>query len=96
MAKFLAELSNAAGATAVTVGTNPPIVSDPQFSHWVVVSGKIIGEAHSVKAASNSQSFAYVRLFSMPEMAEFGYVATVHLRTKVCDVHDAASRPTES
>ena len=82
MAGFLADVSASAGVPAIAVGGKPPIVSDPAFTHWVVVDEQIIGEAHSVEPTSNGQCFAYVRLFSMPEMAEFGYAATEHLRSK--------------
>ncbi len=80
MAGFLAELSQAAGVVAIAPGQG--IVSDPQFTHWVVVDGKIAGEAHSVEAAGNSRSFAFVRLFNMPEGAEYGYIETAYLRPK--------------
>lgn len=81
MAEFLGSLSTAMQVTAVAIGPKP-IVSDPQFSHWVVVDGNIAGEARDVKSAEVGMCFAYVRLFNMPEMAEFGYVETAHLRPK--------------
>lgn len=80
MAGFLADLSQAAGVTAIAPGQG--VVSDPQFTHWVVVDRKIAGEAHSVEPGHNGQSFAYVRLFNMPEGAEYGYIETAYLRPK--------------
>ena len=80
MASFLAELSHAAGVIAIAPGQG--VVSDPQFSHWVVVDDKISGEAHSVEPQGNGQSFAYVRLFNMPEESEFGYIHSRNLRPK--------------
>ncbi len=82
MAGFLAGISAAANVPAVLAGTSKPIVSDPQFTHWVVEQERLVGEAHSVEAAHDDMSFAYVRLFSMPELAERGYIATAQLRTK--------------
>ena len=48
----------------------------------MVVDGQIAGDAHSVKPADNGQSFAYVRLFNMPENAEYGYIETAYLHSK--------------
>ena len=80
MAGFLAGLSQAAGVVAIAPAQQ--LVSDPAFTHWVVVDGKIAGEAHSVEPAGNGQSFAFVRLFNMPDCAEYGYIETAHLRSK--------------
>jgi hypothetical protein len=80
MAGFLAGLSQAAGVVAIAPAQR--LVSDPTFTHWVVVDGKIAGEAHSVEAPDNGRSFAFVRLFNMPENAEYGYVETAYLRRK--------------
>jgi len=82
MAEFLAGLSAALKVKAVAVGPNPTIISDPAFTHWVVEQGYMIGEAHSVEPQGNGQSFAYVRLFNMPEEAEFGYIHSRNLRPK--------------
>lgn len=82
MARFLADLSVAAGATAVAVGPKRTLVSDPEFSHWVVEQGQIIGEAHSVEPGNDGMSFAFVRLLNMPECQEFGYVETCRLQAK--------------
>ena len=90
MAEFLGSLSAAMQVTAIAIGPKP-IVSDPQFSHWVIVDGQIAGEAHSVKPADNGQSFAYVRLFNMPECAEFGYIETAHLRSKTTEANTRPS-----
>ncbi len=80
MAGFLAGLSQAAGVVAIAPAQR--LVSDPAFSHWVVVDGKIAGEAHSVEPGGNGQSFAFVRLFNMPEGAEYGCIETAYLRWK--------------
>ena len=81
MAEFLGSLSAAMQVTAIAIGPKP-IVSDPQFSHWVVVDDKIAGEARAVTPAENGTNFAYVRLFNMPENAEYGYIETAYLRSK--------------
>lgn len=80
MAGFLAGLSQAAGVLAIAPAQR--LASDPAFTHWVVVEGKIAGEAHSVESGDNGQSFAFVRLFNMPEGAEYGYIETAYLRSK--------------
>ena len=80
MAGFLAGLSQAAGVVAIAPSQR--LVSDPVFTHWVVVKGKIVGEAHSVESTGNGRSFAFVRLFNMPECAEYGYIETAYLRSK--------------
>ena len=82
MAKFLTEISQASGVTAIQVGGHGPIASDPRFSHWVVEQGQIVGEAHSVEPDGRGMSFAFVRLFSLPDGAEYGYVETAKLRAK--------------
>jgi hypothetical protein len=43
---------------------------------------RFVGEAHSVKPGDNGMSFAFVKLFNMPEMAEYGYIETRRLRSK--------------
>jgi len=87
MAEFLAGLSHDLNVPAVAIGPGQPIVSDPDYSHWVVVEGQIVGEAHSVEPSDDGQSFAFVRLFSMPEMAEYGYIETDRLRPKTVPLH---------
>ena len=87
MAEFLTGLATAMNVPAIAVGGGEPLVSDPKFSHWVVELDRIVGEAHSVKSADESMSFAYVRLFRMPEMAEHGYIATSQLRAKTNGAH---------
>jgi hypothetical protein len=83
MDNFLAEICQDTGAIAVAVGPRTAIVSDPNFSHWVIVDGQIVGEAHSVAKVDGRQSSAFVRLFAMPEMAEHGYVPNNQLLAKV-------------
>jgi hypothetical protein len=80
MAEFLAGVSQATGAVAIA--PLPGIVSDPRFTHWVVVDGTIAGEAHSVEPLGDGDSLAHIRLFSMPENEEYGYIETAHLRQK--------------
>ncbi len=82
MAEFLAGMSAELGVPAVAVGAGAPLVSDPAFTHWVVLDTQIIGEAHSVEPDEAGQSFAFVRLFAMPEMAEFGNIESDRLRAK--------------
>jgi len=80
MAEFLTGLSAAAGVPAIAPAQQ--LVADPVYTHWVVVKGKIVGEAHSVESTGNGRSFAFVRLFDMPEMAEYGHIDTAYLRSK--------------
>ena len=80
MAKFLTELSREANVPAIAPAQQ--LVSDPAFTHWVVELGKIVGEARSVEPAHDGLNFAFVRLFSMPEVAEHGSIASAQLRPK--------------
>lgn len=80
MAQFLVEISQAAAVVAVAPQVG--VVSDPKFTHWVMEQGQICGEAYSVQTVTNKLSFAYVRLFNMPECAEFGYIETCKLSAK--------------
>lgn len=82
MAKFLAGLSRDMQAPVVLVKPNVLVVSDPEFSHWVVEQGQFIGEAREVDQDKNGISFAFVRLFGMPEMAEYGSIETAKLQAK--------------
>jgi len=82
MAQFLAGLSQEMQVPAILVQAGTKPVSDPAFSHWVVVDSQIVGEAHSVEDNGNGQSFAYVRLFNIPEMAEYGYIDSGILQLK--------------
>ena len=87
MAGFLTGLARAMNVPAVAVGAGEPLVSDPKFSHWIVEQGCIVGEARSVQPADQGMSFAFVRLFPMPEMAEHSYIATRQLRAKTNGAH---------
>lgn len=82
MASFLASLCKAMRAPAIVVGVSESMVSDPKFSHWVIVDGQIVGEAHSVQKVDDQQSYAFVRLHGMPENAEYGPIQSNHLLTK--------------
>lgn len=80
MANFLAGISQEAGVPAVALGQQ--LVSDPAFSHWVVAEGQVVGEARDVQPDNNSTCFAYVRLFRVPEGAEYGTIEQKYLREK--------------
>jgi hypothetical protein len=82
MASFIASISQATQAPAVALGAGGALVSDPSFSHWVVVDGQIVGEAHSVEVVDQQMSAAFVRLFNMPDMAESGHILSNQLRGK--------------
>jgi hypothetical protein len=82
MAEFLSGLCRETQCPVLVVGKCPHPVSDPKFTHWVVEGGQVIGEAHSVEPEQNGISFAFVRLFGMPEMAEFGSIETEKLVAK--------------
>ena len=82
MARFMDELSTASGVPVVQVGGRGPVVSDARFTHWVVEQGSILGEAHSIETNGNGMSFAFVRLFNMPEAAEYGHIETTKLQAK--------------
>jgi hypothetical protein len=58
------------------------IVSDPGFSHWVIIDGRFVGEAQRVKKVDDSQSFAFVRLFAAPATAGFGRIPANQLLAK--------------
>jgi hypothetical protein len=78
MRTFLAGLGS--GAQAPLKDTT--IHSDPAFTHWVLLEGKVVGEAHSVEDEGGGISFAFVRLFGMDDLAEFGTIETQRLRHK--------------
>ena len=82
MANFLAELSAKTQVPAIAVGDRPTLVSDPTFSHWVVTEGQVLGEARDVQPDGNGTCFAYVRLFQIPEGAEYGTIEQQYLRAK--------------
>lgn len=82
MMGFLASLSKAMNVPAVVTDSRGILVSDPVFTHWVVVDNETVGEAHSVEDHGDGQSFAFVRLFNVPECAEFGLIETHRLRRK--------------
>ena len=84
MANFLAGISREAGVPAIAPGQR--LVSDPTFTHWVVAEGHILGEAREVQPDKNGTCFAYVRLFQMPEGAEYGTIERKHLREKSVDL----------
>jgi hypothetical protein len=74
----------AATIRAITSGHYAP---PGAFTHWVVDQhGRIGGEARDLDPPDGSddqgQYFCFVRLFAMPDMAEWGYTDAVHLRRK--------------
>jgi len=81
MANFLAGLSAEAQVPAVALGGRP-LISDPTYTHWVVAEGHVMGEAREVQPDKNGTCFAYVRLFQIPEGAEYGTIERQHLREK--------------
>jgi hypothetical protein len=81
MGNFLAGMSRELGAPAIVCHAQL-VASDPTFSHWVTESGEIVGEAREVQAEDGGISFAYVRLFAMPEMAEYGSIEAEKLLPK--------------
>jgi hypothetical protein len=81
MADFLAGLSAEAQVPAVVLGGRP-LISDPTYTHWVVAEGHVMGEAREVQPDRNGTCFAYVRLFQMPEGAEYGRIEKKYLRSK--------------
>lgn len=80
MAEFLAELTRAPEATVVGTPVGPP--SDPAFTHWVVQGARIVGEARDVEPQGAELCHAFVRLFEIPDLAEFGLVPAEKLRPK--------------
>jgi hypothetical protein len=81
MANFLARLSAETQVPAIAVGDRP-LMSDLTFTHWVIAEGQVIGEAREVGPDQNGTCFAYVRLFQMPEGAEYGRIEKQYLRSK--------------
>jgi len=82
MARFLAGLSSTLQVPVILAEPNVAIISDPAFTHWVVEGNEIVGEARDVEAADDSLAFAFVRLFAMPEMAEYGSIESSRLQPK--------------
>ena len=82
MARFLAGLSSTLQVPVILAEPNVAIISDPAFTHWVVEGNEIVGEARDVEAADDGLAFAFVRLFAMPEMAEYGSIESSRLQPK--------------
>jgi hypothetical protein len=82
MAKFLAGMSRELQVPVILAKWNVAAVSDPEFTHWVVEEGTIVGEARDVEPDAGGISMAFVRLFNMPEMAEYGSIESSKLRAK--------------
>jgi len=58
------------------------IPDDPQFTHYVVEGGYLIGEAKDVKQETHGISFGYVKLWGMEEFAEYGSIEDRNLISK--------------
>ena len=82
MANFLAGMSRELQVPVVLAKPHVAIVSDPEFTHWVVEGGTIVGEARNVEPDADGISMAFVRLFNVPEMAEYGSIESSKLRAK--------------
>ncbi len=80
MANFLAGVSQELGVVAVA--PRQQLISDPTFTHWVVVENHVIGEARNIEPDRNGTCFAFVRLFNMPECAEHGTIERRYLHEK--------------
>jgi hypothetical protein len=91
MANFLGGLSREAGVPAFAPVQG--LVSDPDFTHWVVAEGRLIGEARDVKPDKNGTCSACVRLFNMPECAEHGTIDREDLREKAAELANDAGEP---
>ena len=87
MTEFLSGLLREIRQSEGDSGEKPAATSDPQFSHWVLRTGEIIGEARDVKTSTDGMRFAFVRLFETPEFAEFGYIPARLLREKSGQAH---------
>lgn len=82
LAEFMRGLLRDCESGTRSKGHCSPAPSDPQFSHWVVHGSQIVGEARAVRASGDTMRYAFVRLFAVPECAEFGYVPACQLREK--------------
>lgn len=80
MVQFLGELSTAGGVVAVAPGQQ--LLSDPSYTHWISVLGRVVGEAREVRQVSDTDGFAYLRLFDRPDTAGYGPVPIALLRRK--------------
>lgn len=82
MAEFLAGISAQLDVPAAVVAGRTPLISDPNFTHWVVGQGQIVGEAREAESNGYGSCFVCVRLFGMPENAEHGHVDPSRLHAK--------------
>jgi len=55
---------------------------DPEFDHYVIEAGYLIGEAREVKPDMEGISFAYVKLWGLEEFAEYGTIENRNLILK--------------
>lgn len=89
MANFLAGVSRELGVVAIA--PRQQLISDPTFTHWVVVENQVIGEARNIEPDRNGTCFAYVRLFNMPECAEQGTIERKFLQEKAAGLPNIAA-----
>ncbi len=94
MANFLAGICAATQVPAIVVGGRP-FVSDPAFTHWVMAEGEIVGEARDVEPEVNGVCFGFVRLFNMPECAEYGTIERERLYDKAAGLPRTAVSGTD-
>jgi len=60
----------------------PDIPDDPEFDHYVIEEGYLIGEAKEVRPDIEGISFGYVKLWGMEEFAEYGSIEDRNLVSK--------------
>ena len=82
MAAYLAGLSRELSVPAIVVDGPQGAQSDREFTHWVIDSGRVVGEAHSVQSDGNGRSLAFLRMFAAPEMAGRGTIDASRLQPK--------------
>jgi hypothetical protein len=73
-------------------GKNQDIPDDPEFDHYVIeegyliggylIGGYLIGEAKEVRPDIEGISFGYVKLWGMEEFAEYGSIENRNLVSK--------------
>ncbi|MEM1354993.1 MAG: hypothetical protein AAGH88_08930 [Planctomycetota bacterium] len=90
MAAFLGSLVQEISSSDHTAASQTPPesvpdtqpASDPGYTHWVIENGVIVGEAREIEPIDDQLCIAYVRLFRLPEQAEYGRIAIDQLRLK--------------
>ncbi len=82
MATFLGSLVQEIGSSHHAAAPQTPPASDPDYTHWVIENAVVVGEAREIELIDDDLCMAYVRLFRLPEKAEYGRIATDQLRLK--------------